>query len=518
MSLLPQKNPNSILGVLSDPMTMGALGAIQGLFKAGQPSPYPTGLGNVLAQGVQGGLHGAMQGAQFGVMSQMKEAQLAEAKRQAEEAKRKRALEDYIFTQLGFNPFGTEQGLPLQAPQQSGLSPTSAEALNAPWAASPALSNASGGILNGGAPAPAAGTPSILGPGVDRRAALMTLSPTLAPLGKMIQDANKPTDKMREAAALGLTPGSEAFNAFVGTQYSQHGAWQVDPATGGIRLAPGYAQGMGDVATAEQGARAAFDVVEVPIPGGGTQQMTRAEAVRRLGGVAQPSPVSPAPSVESRPLAPQPGGGLGFRRPAAEIAADAEFQKTVAGEMAKNYADLQRADFNAPAQMAKYQRLQGLLSGVKTGKFTATTTQLKAAAKATGIDLEALGVTDDVAPAQAALALSNQLALELRNPAGGAGMPGALSDKDREFLVSMVPGLENDPAAIPLMIEYRQRIAQREQQVAKMARAYKKRTGKFDDSFYDELAEWSAKNPLFKESDWKKVPASGVKFLGYEGP
>jgi hypothetical protein len=51
-------------------------------------------------------------------------------------------------------------------------------------------------------------------------------------------------------------------------------------------------------------------------------------------------------------------------------------------------------------------------------------------------------------------------------------------------------------------------LAKREQQVAKMARAYrKKNNGTFDEGFYDELAAWSEKNPLFKAAPQQPKPA-----------
>jgi hypothetical protein len=57
-------------------------------------------------------------------------------------------------------------------------------------------------------------------------------------------------------------------------------------------------------------------------------------------------------------------------------------------------------------------------------------------------------------------------------------------------------------------------LAKREQQVAKMARAYrKKNNGTFDEGFYDELAEWSAKNPLFKDSP-KAAPTAAPATSG----
>lgn len=188
-----------------------------------------------------------------------------------------------------------------------------------------------------------------------------------------------------------------------------------------------------------------------------------------------------------------------------DLRQEGEFSKKVGAQMGDMYSDLLKADMNAPATIAKYDRLGALLGSVNTGKFKGTTTELKAAAKSSGIDLTALGITDDVAPAQAARALSNQLALELRNPAGGAGMPGALSDKDREFLQQSLPSLESDPGAVTKMIEYRQKLARREQQVARMAREYRRKHGKFDEGFFDQLQDWSEKNPLFPEAGKAKI-------------
>ena len=73
----------------------------------------------------------------------------------------------------------------------------------------------------------------------------------------------------------------------------------------------------------------------------------------------------------------------------------------------------------------------------------------------------------------------------------------------------MIPSLESDPGAWPKMIEYRVKLAQREQQVAKMARAYRKKNGgKFDEGFFDELQEWSDKNPLFEVPKPQPAPAA----------
>lgn len=176
---------------------------------------------------------------------------------------------------------------------------------------------------------------------------------------------------------------------------------------------------------------------------------------------------------------------------------EGEFQKAVGKEFGDIYTGAIKSEFAAPRTIANYDRLGNLLSQVNTGKFRGTITDMKAAAKSLGIDLTAMGIPDDVAPAQATKQISNMLALELRNPAGGAGMPGAMSDKDREFLQQSIPSIENDPGAIGKMIEYRKALAKRDQEVGKMARAYRARTGRFDEGFFDELRDFSEKNPLF---------------------
>lgn len=189
---------------------------------------------------------------------------------------------------------------------------------------------------------------------------------------------------------------------------------------------------------------------------------------------------------------------------------EGEFGKTVGKEFGEMYTGAIKAEFNAPKNIANYDRLGGLLSQVNTGKFAGSVQDLKASAKALGVDLTAMGIKDDVAPAQAVRQISNMLALELRNPAGGAGMPGAMSDADRVFLTQAIPGLENDPAAIGKMIEYRKLLAKRDQEVGKLARDYRVRTGRFDEGFFDELKAFSDKTPMFPQSATPTPAGSGI--------
>lgn len=170
---------------------------------------------------------------------------------------------------------------------------------------------------------------------------------------------------------------------------------------------------------------------------------------------------------------------------------ETEESKAVGRELGKQYAKIQEAGVSANAKVSRYERMSQLLDGVRTGKLTPKITEVAALADSLGIKLD-----PNIGEKQAVQALSNEVALQLRNPSGGAGMPGALSDKDREFLVSMTPGLANTPEGNKLIIQSAIKLAKRDQQIAKKARAYRAKNGTME-GFSEELAQWSADNPLF---------------------
>lgn len=117
--------------------------------------------------------------------------------------------------------------------------------------------------------------------------------------------------------------------------------------------------------------------------------------------------------------------------------------------------------------------------------------------------LAAAGVpTDGLSQAQMFNALGSQLSLEMRDPSGGSGMPGSMSDKDREFLIAMGPNLGNTREGNRMLIDYMSRVAKRQVEVARLANNYATRNrGRIDDKFFDLLGQWSAKNPLFPEAE-----------------
>jgi hypothetical protein len=178
---------------------------------------------------------------------------------------------------------------------------------------------------------------------------------------------------------------------------------------------------------------------------------------------------------------------------------EAEAEGAAVGSyMGKRYEQYLEGEKSARTEDANLSRMDQLLENVETGKFKGTTVEIKKAAKAFGIDLNSMGIADDVAPTEAARALSNEMALQLRNPAGGAGMPGAMSDADRVFLASMVPGIETTREGRKLQIYTRRKINERRILEAKEASAYRKKYGRLDDGFIEQMQQFADANPMFK--------------------
>jgi hypothetical protein len=132
---------------------------------------------------------------------------------------------------------------------------------------------------------------------------------------------------------------------------------------------------------------------------------------------------------------PPAGGGVALADPSLEAARKEQFVQT-AKDVADQRKAIMNAGFTAPSNIAKYQQIGKLLADVDGGKYTPAGTEFASALNGLGIKID-----KNLPNKQAAASLANQAALELRNPAGGGGMPGALSDSDRNFLASMTPNM-----------------------------------------------------------------------------
>jgi hypothetical protein len=179
---------------------------------------------------------------------------------------------------------------------------------------------------------------------------------------------------------------------------------------------------------------------------------------------------------------------------------DREGQKAYDSELGKGLAkemgELRDGARKAQSQLAMLDVMENLIaSGTPLGPGTQYELALRRALGAAGIQ------TNGLSQAEMFQALASQLALAARDPSGGAGMPGAMSDSDRQFLVGMNPNLSMTPEGNRMLIGYMKRVAQRSIEVARFANEYARMNkGRIDDRFFDRLAQWSAQNPLFPEA------------------
>jgi hypothetical protein len=224
-----------------------------------------------------------------------------------------------------------------------------------------------------------------------------------------------------------------------------------------------------------------------------TQEMAAAEA--RLASAKTPAEVQRAQNDINGLGREMKAAGIGYGKTTAQETAEGARKKYAEGaavDMVETRKQIVNAGFAAPGTIAKYQQLGKLLEGVDGGTLTATGTQIASTMNSIGIKID-----KNLPNKEAAAALGNEMALQLRSPAGGAGMPGALSDKDREFLVGMIPNASQSAQGRKMLINAQIAIEQRKQQVATFARNYEKKHGQLDNGFFDQMQAWSAANSLF---------------------
>lgn len=128
------------------------------------------------------------------------------------------------------------------------------------------------------------------------------------------------------------------------------------------------------------------------------------------------------------------------------------------------------------------------------------------------LDLQRLGTalgvenTEQVAGGELIRAIQNRMALLMRNPESGMGMPGAVSDRDIQFLKAAQPGLSRTPEGNRQMLQMLAKMEQRKIEVAQMADAYIAKHGRLDAGFNTQVREYAQANPLFPA----QAPASGA--------
>ncbi|MCH4543124.1 hypothetical protein [Ochrobactrum sp. A-1] len=160
-------------------------------------------------------------------------------------------------------------------------------------------------------------------------------------------------------------------------------------------------------------------------------------------------------------------------------------------DLAKENATIASAASTALADRKTYDVILAAAQNpnVDQGSMANAKLQLRKMLNAFGVDM------GDTAPAEMLNALGNQLALKLRDPSSGAGMPGAMSDADREYLKSMSISLGNTPQANALLAQYYIGSQQRAIDLNNLRTEYVKEHGRLDEGWR------AAKNEYLRNYD-----------------
>lgn len=185
-----------------------------------------------------------------------------------------------------------------------------------------------------------------------------------------------------------------------------------------------------------------------------------------------------------------PGGGA---LPQSNTAYNKAYDENKAKDLVEVENTIRKAGMQAPSTLGKLQEMERLVGDFEGGRLTGMAMTAASVGNSLGIPID-----PKLGDKQAAEALFNEFALKLKNAGGTNQMPGALSDRDLSFLQATAPQLSQSAAGRRQIIDSYRKLAQRDQQVANMAAAYKQRNnGRLDDGFFERLAAWSERNTLF---------------------
>lgn len=155
----------------------------------------------------------------------------------------------------------------------------------------------------------------------------------------------------------------------------------------------------------------------------------------------------------------------------------------------------------ARKSLQNLDRFEFLNEFVETGPGATTIAQIKGLASTLGIDLGALGIEDNTAPAQAMQALNTKFALD-----NTSETKGPISDAEMRLFLQASPALINAPGGNALIISMMRKAAERSIEVDRMAAEYASgNRGQLDDGFSVVLDEYHRKNPFFTDAEEAKI-------------
>ncbi len=215
-------------------------------------------------------------------------------------------------------------------------------------------------------------------------------------------------------------------------------------------------------------------------------------------------PTSVMQNLEAAGLVP---GSPEYREAILQSVTKPQTQVNMAGEkawdtesaklFAKRYDDISAGAANAQQMMGMYDLAeQAMNSGVRTGLGAEAELNLRQLGAAMGVDTD----PEKLAGGELIRAVQNRMALTMRSPDGGMGMPGSLSDRDIKFLKDSQIGIDRSPQGNRKMLEAFRAMEGRKIEIARLADQYIAENGRLDSGFNKMVREWASANPLFPES------------------
>ena len=125
-----------------------------------------------------------------------------------------------------------------------------------------------------------------------------------------------------------------------------------------------------------------------------------------------------------------------------------------------------------------------------------------------------IGNADKIAGGELLTAVQNRMALQMRSPDSGMGMPGAVSDRDLTFLKEAQIGLDRTPEGNRKMLDAFRKLEQRKLEIAQLADQYIQQNGRLDAGFNQAVRQYAAANPMFPEQQSDRSAQLG-QILGF---
>lgn len=178
-----------------------------------------------------------------------------------------------------------------------------------------------------------------------------------------------------------------------------------------------------------------------------------------------------------------------------DLKGETKYDETFNTELAKRAIGIEDQATAARKSLGTLKLMEKAISdpGFYSGTGAGAVTNLKRLAS--GLGLPGAEGIDSI---ESFTAMSRQAALD----AMGGSLGSGFSNADRSFVEEQVANLANTPEGNTALIQIQRATANRQLEIARLARAYaEKNGGRIDTGFYDRLARWAEQNPLFTDEN-----------------